>query len=1043
MTTIADHCDWQDQRILQRQREPAHATLAPYADAQSALAGERGASPFFQLLNGAWRFRYLSSPAETPAEFFAPGYPTDDWATLPVPSNWQMHGYGVPNYLNVAYPIPVDPPCVPDENPVGLYRRTFTIPAGWDGRQIFLTFEGVDSAFYLWVNGQPAGYSQGSHLPSEFNITPYIHPGENTLAVQVFQWSDGSYLEDQDMWRMSGIFRDVYLTATPGAHLRDVRVKNSFDMTFNDAALQVAVDLRNYTDTPIAGLAVTMRLLDANGAEVVAREIGTGITLGAGDERALDINVPVVAPAKWTAETPYLYSLLLTLTGPEGVVLEVERFAIGFRTVKIAQGRLLVNGMPITIKGVNRHDTHPELGHAVSMESMLRDITLMKQHNINTVRTSHYPNDPRWLDLCDRYGLYVIDEADLETHGMLPLNGLSDDPAWREAYLDRAERMVERDKNHPSIIMWSLGNESGFGSNHVAMAEWMHQHDSGLPVHYEGATGWGNNEQRDSSCVDVVSTMYPTVERLIAEGQRTDDPRPFFMCEYAHAMGNGPGNLKEYWETIYTYPRLLGGCVWEWVDHGITRTTARGERWFAYGGDFGDVPNDGNFCIDGLNFPDRIPHSGLIELKKVLEPVAVEPVDLARGIIKIVNRFDFASLRQFAGAWSIQCDGQTLAQGALPVLEIPAGSMQQILLPYTLPAGRPGAEYWLQVSFTQAEDTPWAPRGYEVAWAQFPLPVATPAAPVLALHDMPPLAVAETVDEIAITGEAFTLRFDKRLGTIGGWEFQGQTLLTGGPRLHVWRAPTDNDAHIANEWRKAGLDRAQHRIDRAVLVQTLPQAVVIEVDDVLGATTVLPVFACTYRYTIYGSGDVVISTHITPRRADLPHLPRLGLQMRLPGEFDRLAWYGRGPHESYSDRKESARMGVYRGTVQEQYVPYIMPQENGNKADVRWAAVTDARGAGLLVTGMPLLNVSAHHYTTEDFTRARHTFELQRRDETTLNLDYRQGGLGSNSCGPGPLEEYLLQAVEASFAVRLRPFAGDAETAERLSKIWVEEIIGG
>ena len=689
--------------------------------------------------------------------------------------------------------------------------------------------------------------------------------------------------------------------------------------------------------------------------------------------------------------------------------------------------QVLLNGVPLEIRGVNRHDTHPDLGYAVSLESMIGDIVLMKQHNVNAVRTLHYPNDPRWLDLCDQYGLYVIDEADLETHGFgyeapdIPARR----PEWRDAFVDRARRMVERDKNHPSIIMWSLGNESGYGPNHDAMAEWIRGADPTRLLHYEGAG--------DSPMVDLVSTMYPTVDRLIEEGKRTDDDRPFFMCEYAHAMGNGPGNLKEYWEAIRAHPRLLGGCIWEWVDHGIRQRTASGEEWFAYGGDFGDEPNDGNFCIDGLSFPDRIPHTGLIEYKKIIEPVHVEPVDLLAGRVRVVSRYQFSSLGHLHGHWQLACDGDVTAEGDLSKLETPAGGSEEVTLPYTLPEPAPGATYWLNLSFTLAKTTLWAQPGHEVAWAQFELPVKAAARAAKRTSVVSPVAIYWDDSLITIVREESTVRFDSHPGTMVAWEYQGRPLLAAGPRLNVWRAPTDNDVHIAREWRKFRYDKLQQRVSW-VSTDDRPEAVEVTVEATLAPPSFTPYFGCTYRYCVYSSGDVVIDTHVRPLRNDLPVLPRLGLQFRMPGAFDRFSWYGRGPHESYVDRKESARVGVYRGSVQDQYVPYIFPQENGNKTDVRGTAVTDISGIGLLAIGMPLLNVSVHHYTTEDMANAKHTYELVRRDETIVNLDYAQAPLGSASCGPGPLTEYLLEPKPIAFSVRLRPFSGTAADAMLLSR---------
>lgn len=1029
--------DWENPQILARNREPTRATQVPFATREAALEGERGASPFFKLLNGQWQFHYAASPDELPDGFESETFDAEAWSSLPVPGNWQMFGYGTPNYTNIAYPYPVDPPRVPQENPVGLYRRTFHLPAAWEelepGRQVFLLFEGVDSAFTVWLNGREVGYSQGSHMPSEFNVTPHVRPGENLLVVQVFQWSDASYLEDQDMWRLSGIFRDVYLLATPGARVRDVRVRTRLDTTYTDAVLSVDVMLRNDTREPAEGLRVMASLLDAGGDPMVDQALGDALRLEPGKELSLAAEIAVAAPRKWSAEEPHLYTLLVSLYGPDGTLRAVHRVAVGFRQIEVAAGRLRLNGVPLVLKGVNRHEFDPDLGHAVSLESMVRDVVLMKQHNINTVRTSHYPPDSRWLDLCDRYGLYVIDEADLETHGFgytEALNQLACDPDWERAFLDRAERMVERDKNHPCVIMWSLGNESGYGPNHDAMAAWIRRADPTRPIHYEQAG--------EAPVVDVVSVMYPTVEAIVRQGERTDDPRPFFMCEYAHAMGNGPGNLKEYWDAIERHPRLLGGCVWEWADHGIRQRTPTGEERFAYGGDFGDAPNDGNFCIDGLNFPDRIPHSGLIEYQKILEPVRVEPVDLAAGRVKIANRYQFASLAHLQATWSLSRDDELLEQGTLPPLDVPPGGEVTVTLPYARPIPRPGATCWLSLRFALREATAWAPAGHEVAWTQLALPLEAPPAPRLAIAAMPPLDLDEGDRELVIRGEDLRLVFDRHTGTLSALEYHGVPLISAGPRLNLWRAPTDNDVRAAQEWRKAGLDRLQSRVDHVSCRRRSPQAIEIETQAVFGAYSLAPALTCHARYLVYGTGAVVLTTRMSPR-SGLPNLPRIGLQLRLPAGFDRFAWYGRGPHESYCDRKESARVGVYHGTVQEQFVPYIRPQENGNKTDVRWAAVTNARGMGLLAAGMPLLNVSAHHYTLDELTRARHHHELTPREETFLYLDHAQAGLGSQSCGPGPLPQHLIEPHETTFAVRLQPFCWEEASPMSLWQQPLEE----
>ncbi|MBW3621987.1 MAG: DUF4981 domain-containing protein [Armatimonadetes bacterium] len=1032
--TQPPHHDWEDPHLLHRNREPAHATLVPYPDAETARAGERGASPLFRLMNGQWQFHYAPNPDSVPDTFMSSAYDATEWDLLPVPGCWQMHGYGVPNYSNVRYPYPVDPPRVPQQNPVGCYRRTFALPPEWEEKEVFLTFEGVSSAFYVWMNGQLVGYSQGSHIPSDFNVTPYLQSGLNLIAVQVFQWSDGSYLEDQDFWRLNGIFRDVHLAARPAVHVCDVRIRTPLDENYENATLDLRALVRNESGERREGLIVRATLLDAEGQTVLDEEIGEALALDGGGETAREAQFAISNPMKWSAEEPNLYTLLVSLLDSGGETLEVQRYHVGFKQVEIRDGVFLHNGAPIKLQGVNHHDTHPDLGWAMSLESMVRDVELMKQHNVNCVRTAHYPPDPKFLDLCDRYGLYVIDEADLETHGFGEvghLNQLAEDPDWRAAYVDRAARMVERDKNHPSIIMWSLGNEAGYGPNHDAMAEWIREHDPTRPIHYEQAF--------EAPVVDVVSNMYASVEKVRNEGQRTDDPRPYFLCEYAHAMGNGPGSLKEYWEAFRSSPRNLGGCVWEWADHGIRQATPDGREFFAYGGDFGDEPNDGNFCIDGLVSPDRVPHPALIELKKLQEPVVVEARDLQNGEVTVRNRYAFSDLSHLSVAWSVEAGGESLQSGTLPPLDTPAGGESTVKIPYSPPQGRPGTDVWLNLSFILAGETLWASAGHEVAWAQLKLPVESPAVPALPLRAMPSLAVLESEERITVVGESFRLVFDRRQGRIRDWIYQGAPLIESGPIFNVWRAPTDNDVHMARDWRKAGYNRLLHRVDRAELVSSDEKVTVIEADLTLSAWSQRPAFTIRDRYTIYGSGDVVLETQVRPRQG-IPNLPRIGLQMTLAGGFDRFSWYGNGPHESYSDRKESVKVGVYSGTVMEQYHPYVRPQEYGNKTEVRWAAVTNAQGLGLLAVGQPLLNASVHPFALENLTGADHTYDLVKHDPTFFYLDHAQCGLGSQSCGPGPLPDYLLRPEETAFTVRLRPFDSTNESPSRLAAQAPEKV---
>ncbi|MBD0378648.1 glycoside hydrolase family 2 TIM barrel-domain containing protein [Paenibacillus sedimenti] len=1024
--------DWENLEMLGRNTEPPNSGCFPYADAETALIGERALSPYYQSLNGNWRFLYASNPSQAPDRFYDPSYKTDDWSTIPVPGNWQMHGYGRPHYSSSYYPFPIDPPHVPGDNPVGCYRRSFHLSDAWNSRQVFLVFEGVDSAFHVWVNGQFAGYGQGSHMHSEFRITSLLHTGENTVAVKVYQWSDGSYLEDQDKWRLSGIFRDVYLKATPHVHVRDVSVQTRFCENHEDAVLGLRVAVKRYSERDAGNHNLRVSLRDEAGQTVYG---GTAAASPVFDEKMLDMDIPVPAPRKWSAEDPYLYTLVLELEDETGAVLESVSVSVGFRDIAILDGRLLVNGTPVTLKGVNRNEFHPDLGFAIPLESMIEDIRLMKRHNMNAVRTSHYPNDTRWLDLCDRYGLYVIDEADLETHGCHFIGNeshLAQDSRWEEAFIDRARRMVERDKNHPSVIIWSLGNESGFGANHDAMAEWVRETDPTRPIHYERA--------KDAQVVDIVSCMYPSLEALIEEGEKTDDPRPFLMCEFAHAMGNAAGNLQDYWDAVYKYPRLLGGMIWEWADLAIRQKTDDGEEWYAYGGDFGDHPNSGHFCIDGLVFPDRTVKSSLIEFKKVIEPVKVKPVDVRSGIVSIQNRYDFLSLDHLSGSWQLLHDGEIVEQGDLPGLDVQAGGETTLIVPFNKEYGRLGGECWLRIRFTLRHETCWALQGHEVAWADLPLPALPRAAPHISMKSMPSLRLEETNDCVQVNGNDFFIEVGKSSGTLNAFEYNGIPLLQSGPKVNVWRATIDNDSRQSKEWKKSGYDALQQRVNEFSIHPYQNHAVQIMVKSTLGAAGLGVCFTTWITFTVYGSGDVSITTRVLPREG-LPPLPRLGLQMVMHGAFDRFSWFGLGPHECYIDRKESGRLGMYGGTVQEQYVPYIKPQEHGNKADARWAAVTNALGTGLFIGGMPVFDVSASHYSTANLASAKHTTDLLRLNETIVNMDYRQAPLGNHSCGEAPpLERYMLHPQDTTFSLRMKPFSARDVSPMQLSKRWPEQV---
>lgn len=1039
--------DFENPGLTHRNRLPARSYIFPYPNIESARTFDKGLSPWFQLLNGEWKFDYSLTVKEAPADFHMDCYDTCDWDTITVPSNWQMLGYGYPHYTNVQFPFPVDPPKVPTDNPTGSYKRDFIIPESWDGRRTILRFDGVDSAFHLWINGQEAGFSKGSRIPAEFDITEFVHIGVNNISVRVYQWSDGTYCEDQDMWWLSGIFRDVSLISIPDLHIRDTAVRTTFDPDYINSELIIKSDIVNHGNTGIDEFSLTATLINADN-ENIASSVSR-ISIKANNSSTIEFAMQVASPNKWTAETPYLYTLILKLEDSNGKIIEVTPIHVGFRQIEMKNGNLLVNGVAIMFKGVDRHEHHPDLGRALPLETMKQDILLMKRHNVNAVRTSHYPDDPRFYDLCDYYGIYLIDECDLESHGFGMLKywhgNPADDPTWEAACVDRMVRMVERDKNHPSIILWSLGNESNLGVNHEAMANAARTIDPTRFIHYEG--------DQKLKVVDVFSQMYTHLDNVIRIGKGEtgvdnwgnsvpDDytRMPFILCEYAHAMGNGPGGLLEYWDAFYKYPRLQGGFIWEWVDHGIRQITEDSKEYFAYGGDFGDYPNDGNFVCDGLIFPDRTPSPGLIEYKKVIEPVKVDVNGIASGSFTIHNRYDYRNLDHLTISWSISADGKVISSGSSPVPEVHPRQSADMTVSYPMPVIQPLTEYYLTLSFTLNGDENWAERGHEVAWAQFKLPESTLAPMTLSASDLPRLQVCESDLAATIIGLDFEVSFCKVYGQIIDWRWQGISVMNNGPKLNFWRATTDNDRSWANAepWRKAGLDHMEHRIDCVDVIKNTDGSVKVKVLARIAPPIYDRCFRCEYEYTIFGNGYINLNVHGTPEGEWPDTLPRIGLTMSLPEELDQASWFGRGPGESYVDTKQAGKFSFYSKSVDELYTPYIFPQENGNRTDTSWVALTNTKGVGVFAQGAPLIDFSAHRFTAEDFEKARHTYELTPRDEIILNLDYRHNGIGSASCGHAPWPQYLLHPHEFTLSVRMKAFSTDNISQVNLAKITIK-----
>ncbi|KAA3607262.1 MAG: DUF4981 domain-containing protein [Planctomycetota bacterium] len=1229
--------DWDNLEVLGRNKLPPRASFYSYPDRESAEAGGRESNDQFRLLNGNWAFHWSPKPDAGPAGFQSLEFEDGGWDRIPVPSNWQLHGYDPPRYLNHPYCFEPNPPRAPvDFNPVGRYRTRFSIPDRWRQQAVVLHFAGVKSAFHAWLNGEYLGYSQGSMTPAEFEISEKLRDGENLLAVEVYRWSDGSYLECQDMWRLSGIFRDVYLTATPKVHLWDFEVQTTFEQSLDQARLRILAEVRNHgAKTELQGLNLQARLFNREG-----RELDTD----AGMRRTVSIPAPgqssrvtlesrVWQPQLWSAESPHLYTLRLEVRDFQGRLREVVPCRIGFREVKIEGGQLKLNRVPLTIRGVNRHEHDPDFGRAIPYERMLQDVKILKQNNINAVRTSHYPDDPRWYDLCDRFGIYLVDEANIESHGIGydPDRTLGNKPEWLEAHMDRTRSMVERDKNHPSVIVWSLGNEAGDGVNFEATSQWVRQRDPSRPVHYERAG------QRPHT--DVVCPMYASVDWIRRYGGKVQE-RPLILCEYAHAMGNSVGNLQEYWDVIYEHPSLQGGFIWDFVDQGlrhqappkyqvlsrdrhrvpaafegtsgpgirgqgmqsgfcdfppveawdvtgkalsleawvrpqrqsghgpilskgdhqfalkvaasgrdleffifdgtwitcqaplpedwagrwhhvagvfdghelllyidgtlVARRTydgrirssdgrinvgrnstypkrrfrgsideARlydqalqaeqlghldqppvaplmsigfepedfqvespgGQNFWAYGGDFGDHPSDGNFCCNGLLLPDRRPNPSLFEVRKVYQPIRIEAVNLQLGKFRVHNLYNFTSLNQLRANWLLREDGRLLAQGRLPSLNLPPWTCGDLQLPSLPEPQVPGARYTLTVEFRTSQATSWAEAGHRIAWDQFELPWLQAAPQTISPESMPPLAMLEEESQIRIQGPDFEAAVDKQSGALISWRQRGEEWLQAPLGPNFWRVPTDNDRgnrmpRRQGIWKNAGRNATlitleTHRLDLG--------RIEIRASSRLSAGT----GSWQIRYRFHGSGDLLLESVLEPS-SDSANLPRVGLQFGLTAPFQTVEWYGRGPHENYWDRRTGAALGRWKAAIQDLPHPYVRPQENGNRCDNLWAFFRHQQGGGLLIQGMPQFDFTAWPYTAEDLQQANHQHEIQQRDWTTVQLDLRQMGVGGdNSWGALPHPPYRLSAGRSyRFQLRLRPLSEGEEVLEFARQNW-------
>lgn len=1008
--------EWQNPEIFAVNKEKHRATFLPYPDQTLAIQDNYNSSPYFQSLNGIWKFKWTAKPADAPADFYKENYNISDWADMPVPGNWEFNGFGIPIYTNITYPFPVNPPFVDvNDNPVGSYRYEFDIPRSWDGRKVFIHFEGGTTAMYVWVNGQEAGYTENAKSPAEFDITPYIRQGKNTLACQVYKYGDGSYLEDQDMWRLGGINRNVYLYTTAQTRISDFFAHPDLDANYKNGVFSLEVELKNYTNEN-KNQSLEISILDKSGKKVFNKFQKIDIPANASKEG--QFRGTVSNPLKWTAETPNLYTLLITLKDEKNNIVEVTSHKIGFRKIEINDGQVFVNGKKVYFKGVNMHEYNYKTGQVADRETMMRNLQLMKELNINAVRTSHYPQPPLWYKLCDEYGMYLVDEANQESHGLgYGPENVSNRPEWLATHMDRIKSVVERDKNHASVIFWSLGNESGNGKAFFDMYDWAKQRDISRPVQYEQA------HQKDRN-TDVFCPMYPSWESMKRDAAK-DLGKPYVMCEYAHAMGNSMGNFQDYWDLMRSSKNMQGGFIWEWHNHGYPAKDDQGRSFWAYGGDLGgyNLVNDGNFCMDGVITPDQqyMPHTHIV--KKVYQNILFEKKDLYNGVITVINDYKFTDLTDdnYYYEWVLLKNGKIDAEGKFEVL-VPADSRKDIKLNIPQVKAEAGVEYYLQVFAYNKKETPFLKAGFEVARQEFAFDTnnyfVNKAGPGS-------LNIIKEQDRIVVT--AGTLRYEFAINnqsrSLIRLENSGKSVMNELPRLNFWRAPTDNDFGANDQinlrlWEVAG-DNIRYHFSGS---EEKEGNITIKYECTLSAVDAI----VNLTYTLNKDGSLTIDSHYKALSDNLPEMMRFGMIMTLAKDYNDFSWYGRGPHENYVDRNAETFIGIWNSKVEDQAFPYYRPQETGNKTDVRWLALKNSQGKGILIEGSQPLSVSATNNRPEDLDPGRtkkqqHWSDVLPRKEVVLCVDLFQRGLaGLDSWGSRPLDKYKFKNNEYAYGFTIR-----------------------
>ncbi|KJD37224.1 hypothetical protein PW52_01970 [Tamlana sedimentorum] len=1027
--------EWENPEIFQINREAPTASFYRYTNVGDALKNDSwNQSELYKSLNGIWHFYYADSMSARPTDFYKNEFSLKGWDKIDVPSNWEMQGFGMPVYTNRHYMFPANPPFIPHNiNNVGSYKRDFEIPENWSAKDIYLHFAGVSGATYVWVNGEFIGYNEGSKTPAEFKITDVVKPGKNTVALQVLRWSDSSYMEDQDFWRLSGIERDVYVYAANKVTLRDFRVVSDLQNDYSDGVFNAKLQIDNNSKRT-TGRTIELKLMDGeNEVYTVAKDI----KLNKG-KNEVEFSKVVENVKTWNAEQPNLYTLLIDLKDSKGTTIEATSIKVGFRNIKIENNQFLINGKPVLLKGANLHDHSDTEGHTVSEALTLLDLQVMKQNNLNAIRCSHYPKDPHFYRMCDKYGFYVIDEANIETHGLGTTNqGLDKNfkaqkihpaylPEWKEMHLDRTVRMYERDKNFPCIVTWSLGNEAGNGENFFATYKWLKAQDATRPTQYEGATNYANT--------DIQAPMYWTIERMIKYAEN-NPTRPLIQCEYAHAMGNSVGNLQKYWDVIEQYDIMQGGFIWDWVDQGVLTKNDKGEAYWAYGGDLGgyDLQNDKNFCLNGIVNPDRTPHPALFEVKKVYQYIKFKASDLSKGEIEITNKYDFTNLKTYQFTWSLLKNGEEISNGKLPSINLePYQSTKvNIDLPELL---NQNAEYHLNIYALNQIETNLMPKNHVVAFEQFQLKPSIFNAEVLPSKDK--IEVSFSGEIATISNENFQLKLNKSTGKITALNYGNGNVLVEGVAPNFWRPVTDNDFGAKSPEKLAAWKKAtdNHPLAQVKIINGTKEIskskkvkVAVQVETIFDLSSVNGQVAILYN--IQPSGEIIVTNKLKGINADLPHLPRFGDNFIIKNDYDNVTWFGRGPFENYNDRNTAALVGHYEAKVEDLYFPYIRPQENGYKTDVRWVSFTNNQGYGIKIEGLQLLGFSAHHQYNSDFDagkekQQRHTTDIVKRDFVNINIDYEQTGIGGdNSWSVKALahEEFRVKAKEMSYAYKIKP----------------------